>query len=32
MNETGGCCNWVFLGVQCMEDAYLGTCVSFTIN
>ena len=22
MNETGGYKNWVFFGVQCMDDAY----------
>ena len=32
MNETGGHLKGVFFGVQCMEDAYLGTYVSFTIS
>ena len=30
--RQGGVVIGFFLGVQCMEDAYLGTCVSFTIS
>ena len=32
MKETGGCCSWVFVGVQYMEEAYFGTFVSFAIS